>query len=357
MKIFYFTPFYPPQGEAAATRNDWFIRTLREENQVDVFTSVDAPGVQKLTFRIASNKAGLILRLLMEILVGIELFFRILVNGSEIYVFSSPPFFTCFMASLAVRLKGKRYIADIRDLYPEVFFEMKLIGSNSLPGKILRLMASSYYHHSHNIITVTEGLKRYISAYGVSEKIHLIRNGYDDELFFPVQGAKFSKFSLIFHGTLGKAQNVETLLKVALALESQDDIEIIVAGDGPKLKDILDAQRKNIRYLGILDYQAIPETLRKCHVGLSFRTDDMIGKEAFPVKVFEYVGCGLPVVLTPRGEAGDMIEARSLGKSFENHEIEAICREISLLKSNITTYVPSQEFSRKNSSQQIKTLL
>jgi glycosyltransferase involved in cell wall biosynthesis len=357
MKIFYFTPFYPPQGEAAATRNYWFVRTLREENQVEVYSSVKVSGVHELFLKTASNKAGLLTRLIMEILVGIELFLRILFNSSELFVFSSPPFFTCLMASWAVRIKGQRYIADIRDLYPEVFFEMKVISRESLPGKMLKTFARSYYYHAHNIITVTEGLKKYIGEYGFSKKVHLIRNGYDNEIFYPSTSGKFPKFSLVFHGTLGKAQNIKTLLDVAKRLESHPEMEILVAGDGPKLEELLRANRPNIRYLGILDYQAIPQILRQCHVGLSFRTDDMIGKEAFPVKVFEYVGCGLPVILTPKGEASDIIEERGLGKGFENSEIEAIFQEIEAIWASKRTYQTSQEFSRKNSSQQIKTLL
>lgn len=354
MKICYFTPYYPPQSEAAATRSYWFIKTLSEAgHEVKIITN------SRMYLKLATNKERAIKRLFKENLVGIELFFRLLLSKSQLVVLSSPPYFTVMWGIFACWIIKRKYILDIRDLYPEVFFEMGLIPEESFLIKVAKRTTKCAYQRALGIMTVTQGLANEIKAYGINNtKIVLARNGFDPELFYPGEAEdKFERFTLIFQGTLGKAQNIETLLHLAKELETDPEIEIVVAGSGPKLQEILKAKRPNIRYLGNLSYQEIPSLLRKCHVGLSFRTDDKIGNKAFPVKVFEYIGSGLPVILSPKGEAGRIIEREKLGKEFGNLEVKDIKEHIQIIKRKYPQIKNHSLFSRKVASKKILDLL
>lgn len=354
MNILYFTPFYPPQSEAAATRSYWFVKTLKEaQHSVKIITQ------SNMSLKLATNKDKAVVRLIKENLVGIELFLKILINSGDRVVLSSPPFFTICWGAAAAILSRKPYLLDIRDLYPDVYFEMGLIKRDSFLGKLAKAITKILYSKAKGIMTVTQGLVNEISGYGdFKDKLVLVMNGYDPELFYPGKPEeKFQKFTLVFHGTLGKAQNIQTLIKLAKEFEADESVEFVVAGDGPRLTEILEANQKNVRYLGNLNYQEIPELLRKCHVGLSFRTDDKIGKEAFPVKVFEYIGSGLPVVMSPKGEAGEILEKNSLGRQFENPEIQNMAQEILTIKSNYNaSYNLINEYSRKTQSAKILNL-
>lgn len=326
MKILYFTPFYPPQGEAAATRAYWFVKVLKEAGH-----TVTLLNASTFALRPASNKDRAIVRLLKENLTGLELFFRVITSRNDMIVLSSPPFFTVIWGALAAIASGQKYILDVRDLYPEIFFELKMIKEDSLFGTLAKKLTKFLYSRAHETMTVTQGLCKEIQKYGQKDP-HLVMNGYDPEIFFPGKPEeKFSKFTLVFHGTLGKLQNIDTLLNLARELEN-DDLEIIVAGEGPKAQEIVSAKRSNIKFLGNLPYTEIPSLLRKCHVGLSFRTDDKIGKEAFPVKVFEYVGSGLPVIMAPPGEAGEIIQSKSLGHEFQNYDVPGMAQKIRTLR-------------------------
>jgi glycosyltransferase involved in cell wall biosynthesis len=326
MKILYFTPFFPPQGEAAATRAYWFVKVLKEAGH-----EVRLLNASEFTLRPASNKDRAIVRLLKENLSGFELFFRVITSHNDRIILSSPPFFTVLWGAFAAIISGQKYILDVRDLYPEIFFELKMIRETSLFGTIATKLTKIIYGRAVGIMTVTQGLCWEIGKYSTN-KPHLVMNGYDPDIFYPGKPEdKFDKFSLVFHGNLGRLQNIETLLKLAKDLEGEN-LEILVAGEGPKLQHIVNAKRPNIKYLGNVPYTEIPNLLRKCHVGISFRTDDKIGKEAFPVKVFEYVGCGLPVIMSPPGEAGAILHAQSLGTEFENTEIKKMSEAIKKLK-------------------------
>lgn len=323
MKILYFTPHFPPQSEAAATRGFWFSKTLQDAgHDVKIYTG------RSFLFTLANNKASSVNRLFWENVVGIELFFYVFFSSRTMMILSSPPFFTVLWATFACVLRKKKYILDIRDLYPEVFFETGLIKESSLSGKLLKSIASWMYNRAESVMTVTSGLCEIISGYG-AKKTDLIMNGYDSDLFYAgSQDEKFDQFTLVFHGNLGKVQNISTLLNLAEKLLVYQDVQILVAGLGPKAKEITRSKFKNVKYIGNLPYDQIPQLLRKCHVGLSFRTEDKIGKEAFPVKVFEYMGCGLPTIMTPKGEAGEIVENLHFGKQFENAQISEMVNTI-----------------------------
>lgn len=351
MKILYFTPFYPPQGEAASTRAYWFVKVLKEAGH-----SVKVLNASEFTLRPASNKERSIVRLLKENLTGMELFFRVITSRNDMIVLSSPPFFSVIWGALGAIVSGQKYILDVRDLYPQIFFELKMIKENSLFGLFAKKITKLIYQRAHEVMTVTQGLCEEILKY-CNKTPHLVMNGYDPELFFPGKPEdKFEKFTLVFHGTLGKVQNVDTLLKLAKELEN-DDLEIIVAGEGPKVQDIVNAKRTNVKYLGNIPYSDIPSILRKCHVGLSFRTDDKIGKEAFPVKVFEYVGSGIPVIMAPPGEAGSMIEKELLGKGFENSDVSSMVTAIRKIKGSIIVPKTYAGFSRREQANKILFLI
>ncbi len=348
MKILYFTPFYPPQGEAASTRAYWFVKVLRESGH-----NVNLLNASQFSLRLASNKDRAIVRLLKENLTGIELFFRVITSRNDYVILSSPPFFSVMWGAFGSIVSGQKFILDVRDLYPEIFFELKMIKENSLFGRIAKMLTRFLYRRAESIMTVTQGLCHEIEKYG-EKKPHLVMNGYDPEIFSPGKSEeKFSKYTLVFHGTLGKLQNIETLLKLAKELEN-DDLEILVAGEGPKVQDITNASRPNIRFLGNIPYTEVPTLLKKSHLGLSFRTDDKIGKEAFPVKVFEYVGCGLPVVMSPPGEAGAIIKSHGLGLEFENSEISKMAEAIRQFKRNPKlTQTKVDSFSRREQAKKL----
>jgi len=346
MKIFYFTPFFHPSSEAAAIRSFWFSKVLIEAgNKVYILHN-------GITFiKLANNKKSSLQRLVLEVLVGIELFLRILFSrGYQRCILSSPPFITCLIGMTAAYLKKIPIYFDARDLYPQSYVELEVISKDSPLYKMIVKMTQFYYKKIFCIITVNNVLKNEIISLGApTDRVKVIMNGYDPQIFKPgLKEEKFLKFSVIFHGTLGKVQNINTLIKLAKSLEMEEDIEFLVAGEGPRSQEILDAKSNNIKFLGKLSQDEIALLLRKCHLGISFRTDNKIGKEALPVKVFEYIGCGLPVMITPVSEVTSFLDQNAFGKSFENSQIIQMKNHLlELKKSQKINSPPSKDLSRE----------
>lgn len=350
--VFFYTPFYPPQSQAAATRCFWLIKTLRDSGKpVRVLTSVKTNESEKLCFNPADNKQSTLKRLIFEVLAGIELFLRILRSQEELYVLSSPPFLTIFIGHLACRLKKVPYLIDVRDIYPDVYFAQGLLKENSFIGRRVIRATKKMYERSKGIFSVTPGLVEKIKLLAPKARVELLINGVDTELFRP-STQKYEKFTVIFHGNMGKIQHIPTILKVAEQLVHHEEIEFVFIGEGPQSKIIQECRLKNVRYLGPRNYKEIPVLISKAHIGFSARRDDEIGSDAFPVKVFEYLGVGIPVILTPRSGIMTKLVPEGLYE-FGNDEIESIARKILELKEKGSPVTSSQQFSRKEISKKI----
>lgn len=357
MKITLYTPFYPPQSQAAAVRCYWLARSLGEANhQVDVLTSISTPESKSLIFKPADNKQSFLKRLIFELLTGIELFFRLLFKSNGIVILSTPPFITTSIAHLACRVKGTKYIIDVRDIYPDIYFAEGLIKETSLLGNLVNSYTQKMYENSYAIFATTPGHVKKIKKLAPKAKsVELLLNGYDQDIFKP-SNEKYPQFTIMFHGNMGKIQSLSTILKVAKSLIQYEDIQFIFIGEGPQSKLVEECGLKNVQYWGSKNYKEIAGLIAKAHVGFSARRDDEIGSDAFPVKVFEYLGVGIPVILTPK--SGHMTKLIPEGIfEYANDDIEQISEKILELKNSSAAVSISARFSRQESSKTILSFI
>ena len=92
-----------------------------------------------------------------ESLSGIELVFRLIFPNHKLIILSSPPYVTILISSLFLSLLKRKYILNIRDPYPEVFFELRFFSFNSISGKIfLNNFPTSYQGNAqHDALSVS----------------------------------------------------------------------------------------------------------------------------------------------------------------------------------------------------------
>ena len=360
MNIAYIAPDFLPSNNAGSVRNSFFVDTLqKEKHNVFVFTSNKNNKYQMIVnkMKLPGNKDSNIIRLLKEIGFSLETFFRIIFyKKMDLYIISSPPFFVTIFAFIAAKVRNKNnVILDIRDIYPEVFFADNIESEKGFIGKTLKKIEKYMYKNSREIVTVTEGLKQLIISSSIQEnKIHLIRNGYDAN-FFNYSDVKYNTFTVVFHGTLGRFQNIELLADIIKTMKGDRSIRFLVLGNGPKDYLIKSIGGNNLEYYNNVNYTEINSYISKAHIGLSLRTDGGIGKTAFPVKVFEYIGAGLPVIVTPVSEAGGVVEGEKIGLQCDN-DINKIINGIYNIKDNYTQYTTKSKIKNKKFSRQVESI-
>jgi glycosyltransferase involved in cell wall biosynthesis len=363
MKIGLISYHFPPENSAAAIRMGPFVEAWAEAGDtVHVFThrrmqsdnssveDLENVSVHRTAVGTVDNTRSLPVRFLSELAFCLSVIRAVYRSPVDVLVCTSPPFLVAATTLVLSKLTSTPYVLDVRDPFLEVLFAAKVVDRNRLFGRFLKWLERHLYDHALFITSVTEGFVSHIEA-RTDNDVVLIRNGIDTRRFArsPSSTLRFSapesEFVVLFHGTLGRFQNIDLLLRYARYLEDNDvrDVCLQIVGDGPKADHLrkkiaehgLDGR---INFLGRVDFEEIPNYINDADVGLSPRIKGFVSETAFPVKVYECLGCGVPVVVTPKGDAGQYVEQHQVGFQHSNHDIEAIHGSIRRLKEDAELY-------------------
>ena len=132
-------------------------------------------------------------------------------------------------------LRGKPFVFEVRDLWPELPKAMGVIRNPLILGAMSMLEWLSY-RSAHRLVGLSPGIVDGISAIGVSrERISLVPNGCDLEIFAgtvspwrpPEIGS--SDLMAVFAGTHGVANGLDAVLDAAAELHrrKRDDIKLL----------------------------------------------------------------------------------------------------------------------------------
>lgn len=223
-------------------------------------------------------------------------------------------------------LRGKPFVFEVRDLWPELPREMGVITNPVVLGAMSALEWASY-RSATRCVGLSPGIVDGIARLGVPrERIALIPNGCDLDIFAaevegwrPRQVAKEDLLAA-FTGTHGIANGLDSVLDAAAELKrrGRSDIKLLLIGQG-KLKPSLQARAQAE---GLDNVVFHPPVSKAKLAGLMAETD--VGMQilanvpAFyygtsPNKFFDYIASGLPVLNNYPGWLAQMIEDEDCG--------------------------------------------
>lgn len=332
----------PPYSGAAALRGHSVVSglaLLRDQTRdaVRVFTTTRAasriPGAEVVSIDVpeVENSEGLVARMIGEIRMGLAAA-RVMFGASrcDLAIISTPGYLTALIITARARRKRIPYVVELRDVYPQVYAEAGLLRRGSLPYRFFAKRSRRMYEGARLVIAATRGLAREVTQESPQARVAHVYNGFPSSLRSR-KATKHRRFTVCFHGTMGFFQDIETLLRVAERLAPYD-IEMVVIGYGRKEGLLQEARLQNLHFLGRLSFERTIEEVERCHLGLCLRLDDGISKDAFPVKIWEYLGLGIPSIVTPPCEAGDFLEAEGCGLQLPAGNVESLVETVLRLK-------------------------
>jgi glycosyltransferase involved in cell wall biosynthesis len=220
---------------------------------------------------------------------------------------------------LAVCLKLKRRVlifGDFIDLFPEVFkisFKSHLL-FNILAWPLIKLRTlrikvcyneifSVSTHFSEKLKTTNSNVYYWGSKY---EKIAINNNRRSNKI--------------IYAGSLGAGYDIETVILLA---EKRPDLDISIAGNGPKSRMCEQAHKKNtIKYLGQLGSEELKLIYKESSIGIiPYKENSAV---SMPVKLFEYISNGLKVVNSLGMECAEIINDTLIGANYISEDIESL---------------------------------
>lgn len=297
--------------------------------------------------RAAPSDRPLWRRLIGEVLMGTRTCWQLLWLRPQpaLLIISIPSYFMGLMVAAYARLKAIEYVVDVRDIFPEGYADAGLLSKTSLLYRLALRLSKNMYRGARLVTAATNGLKQRVENLADGQDVAVCYNGYP-QLLSSLQPNKADQFTVCFHGTLGFFQDIEGLVDVAGRLENTG-VEVLVIGYGRKEHLVRDNPPSNLRFLGRLPLEETLRILATAHVGICMRTDDQTSRDAFPIKIFECLGAGIPVLVSPLCEGGSFVEDKNCGRQFAATDRDGIVEEILKLKDDPVYYADQVDAAKR----------
>ena len=222
-------------------------------------------------------------------------------------------------------LLGKKFIFEVRDLWPELPKAMGVI-KNPIYLIMLSALEKLAYVSANKCIGLSPGIVSGMIKKGVKSKnIILVPNGCDLSLFqnsnsWRPDSIRESDFLCVYSGTHGIANGLDSLLDVSLELQNQkiNNIKILLVGDG-MMKDSLQKKSSKLGLKNIIFHRPLPkkklsELLAGSDLGLQILKDvPAFYYGTSPNKFFDYLSAGLPIICNYPGWISDIISNNNCG--------------------------------------------
>jgi glycosyltransferase involved in cell wall biosynthesis len=189
------------------------------------------------------------------------------------------------------------------------------------------------------VITVSAQLADHARSLGVEPgRIHVQPNGVDSERFHPALADPRMRERLQldggqvvgFVGGLRPWHGVESLPGLLERLaESHPDVRLVIAGDGP-LRNKLEqefARRglvSRVTFTGSLPHEEIPAVIRQFDVAVAPYPAPQHAFYFSPLKLFEYMACGIPVVAPELGQIAEVMRHGETGLMYRPGDLEGL---------------------------------
>jgi colanic acid biosynthesis glycosyl transferase WcaI len=254
----------------------------------------------------------------------------IYVKKIDVIFAMNPSFFVALPALIYKILFHKKIIRNVDDLWPEVFYDLKIIQSNFLK-KILDFFSQFSYNISSAIIPISEGyVTTLVEKYKISKtKIHVIEHGVDITKFNVINETRIknSQKVIMYSGAINIGYDFDPVIQAAKLLESQH-ISFVIRGTG----DMVDELGEMIKKYGVTNVTVNTELLEKTKLISLLKTADIfllpmafgVIDSGLPTKLLEYQALGKPIICISDGEAGNYIQKTHSGLVARNKDPKQI---------------------------------
>ncbi len=265
-------------------------------------------------------------------------FLGLRVRNVDVVWGTSPPIFQGFTAWVLARLKGARFLFEVRDLWPLFAIAVGVL-KNPILIRLSERLERFLYRRADRVIVNSPGFLSHVEGRG-AQRVELIPNGSDPSMFDPSNdGAAFrdnhnldAKFVVMYAGAHGISNDLEVVLEAAQLLADEKDIQIVLLGDG-KEKSALQTRARslglsNVTFLPPMAKNEIPGALAGADACLAILKPLDEYKTTYPNKVFDYMAAGRPVILAIDGVIRDVVESAGCGLFVQPGHPEELAKGI-----------------------------
>lgn len=241
-----------------------------------------------------------------------------------VYGISTPLTTGCAAAAVA-RWYGVPWVFEVRDLWPDFPIQMGAVPFRWMQ-RMLRRMERALYQDADHVVTVSPDMSQHVRACGVhDDRVTTLLQGTD---LFLLDAADEStsrdlreRYDLgarrvvLYAGTLGRANDIPTILDAARRLEARDDVVFVIIGNGHHGPDVEAAARAHHNIVRVPPqprHRMMPWFRLAALSLVSFLDRPVLATNA-PTKLFDSLAAGTPVLVTHPGWTATLVRTHQCG--------------------------------------------
>jgi len=354
-----------PNESPAAKRMRAFSDVLRSRGHQVTVLAPNSPGEKTSADNvlycptITLKKKTTLMRMLNQLSFACSsLFVSRKAGQADVVLTTSPPALIGISGWLIAKAKGAKLVYDVRDIWPDVAWEMGSFGPESLYSRIFVFIRDFMLKHADLITAVSPGKVAKLKAYHPNADVAFITNGLDEAFLQNQIDPRIRRkyhmehgFHCVYIGNLGWAQGLTQLLFLAeKAQEASLDVCFHLFGSGVEeasLKEYVSSHNlTNVLFPGRLPNSQMYTILKSAQMSFVSLVNENL-RDSVPTKMFEALGVGCPVLLAAAGDAAQILEESKLGIAVMPNDKEALWKAFTDLYHNRDTYLQEREHAQR----------
>lgn len=257
---------------------------------------------------------------------------------------TSTPLTVAIPGSLARLIRGKPFVFEVRDLWPELPIALGL--KNPFAILAMRVLEWIGYKTARRVVALAPGIADGVARLGVSRSsIVSVPNGCDLELFDSFDALHPSavwpgliapnNFVAVFAGAHGVANGLDALLPVAQLLKAQSrtDIKILLIGAGGEKAKLVAAAREqaldNLIFSDPIPKTQLIPVIKGSDIGLQILANvQAFYRGTSPNKFFDYLAAGRPVLINYPGWLANFVQSQNCGLTVPPNDPAAFAQAL-----------------------------
>lgn len=326
-------------GPANTGLNGPFVRGRREGN-------VDGVRVIELEIE-CSNSDGFLKRAWAFMKYSLRSSWIAIRVPADLVFATSTPLTAGIPGILAACIRRRRFVFEVRDLWPELPRAMGII-KNPVVLWLMGILERLSYRCATKCIGLAPGICDGIARHISRDSVVLIPNGCDLDLAQTAESegrrpdsVSQSDFLAVFTGTHGPANGLEAVLDAAQVLKARgrDDIKLLLVGDGRNKEALMQHANSegldNVVFHDRVSKDRIAGLLGGADIGMQI----LANVPAFyygtsPNKFFDYLAVGLPVLNNYPGWVAELVDEHGCGKAVPPDDPAAFADALEWLANN-----------------------
>lgn len=322
------TRIFAPEPAAASFRLTALANALASAGHSVVVSTSRAPGNERAAVRpgvqvrrmpVLRDREGYVRGYLQYMSFDIPLFFRLVFARRSDAVVAEPPPTTGAVVRIASWIRRTPYIYYAADIWADA---AQSTGAPKLVIRIVRMLEAWSLSGATHVVAVTDGVAARVRLLAKHDRISVVRNGVDIEVFNDDAAADRDKPVAVYVGTTSEWQGAEVFIDAMPAVLAEiPDARLVFLGQGSAWDELHDRALRTVPHSIEFRPVAPPEDaaalLREARVALVSLRPGIGYDFAIPTKIFAATACGTPVLFAGDGAAATLISQNALGSRVE----------------------------------------